>query len=132
MVFEGERKTALLRLMIVMMTSDREIHDQERALIRDVHLKLTQADLSDAELDGEIAAASADTRGLATYLRDVAPGYSEAEKELVLRAVFLVGLADGVYRDAEEGVLVETAATLGVSQERLHEIVTDILTMEHD
>lgn len=132
MVFEGDRKTALLRLMVVMMASDREIHERERSLIKDVHLKLTQTALTDVQMNAEIATAAADKRDLAGYLRDVAPEYTEEEKELVLRAVFLVGLADGVYRDAEEEVLAETAATLGVSRERLHEIVTEILTTEHD
>jgi uncharacterized tellurite resistance protein B-like protein len=132
MGFEGERKATLLRLMIIMMTSDREIHHRERALIKEVHLKLTGAGLSDPEMEAEIVAAGEDNRDLAGYLRDMAPGFSEAERELVIKAVFLVGLADGVFRDQEEEVLREAAATLGVSKDRLQEIVTESLTLEQD
>ena len=129
MVFEGEKRTTLLRLMILMMMSDREIHIRERELIKDVFPKLTGVDLSDPEMDTEIIAAGEEKRGVVTYLRDLAPELSEAEKELVIKSVFLVGLADGVYRDPEEEILVEIATVLGVSGDRLHEITKELLTL---
>ncbi len=128
MVFEGQKRATLLRLMILMMMSDREIHVRERELIKDVLPKLTGVDLSDSQLETEIIAAGREKRDVLTYLRDMAPELSEVEKELVIKSVFLVGLADGVYRDSEEAYLVNTATALGVSGDRLLEIITEQLS----
>lgn len=128
MVFEGENRATLLRSMILMMISDREIHVRERELIKDVFPKLTGVALSDSEIDTEIIAAGEEKRDVVTYLRDLAPELSEVERELVIKSVFLVGLADGVYRDSEEENLVNTATALGVSGDRLHEIITEQLS----
>ncbi len=87
---------------------------------------------SDSNPTGEIsglAAVSGENKHLREFLQEIAATYTPAERELAMKAVFLVGLADGVFRNAEEAMLSETAQLLGISGERLYEIVEETLTL---
>ncbi len=129
MVFQNEKGDALLRLMILMMTSDNKIHDREMALIRDIHWQLTGTELSDAHIAEEVSIVQGEQKNVNEFLQEIAPDFNDNEKELVLKAVFLVGVADGVFRDVEEETLLELAITMGVSTRRLGEIVDEVLSV---
>ena len=132
MGFQDEKRTALLRLMILMMISDKEIDTREKKLIQEIHEQLTGQELGYAEIEREVAAVSGENKQLMAFIREISAGFTPMERELAMRAVFLVGLADGVFRNAEEDMLMETAEILGISGERMHEIVEEVLTTETD
>lgn len=132
MGFQGEKRTVLLRLMILMMISDKEIHTREKKIIQEIHEKLTGEDLGYAEIERELAVVGGENKQLMEFLREISAGFTLTERELTMKAVFLVGLADGIFRNAEEKMLMDTAAILEIPGERLHEIVEEVLTTEKD
>ncbi len=125
-----DKQATLLRLMVTMMISDREIHEREVSVIRKIHRRLTDSDLDEAVLAREISNAQKDPRSIHDYIEEIAPHFDRTEKETVLKAVFLVGLADGKFRDVEEEMLLEVALSLEISTSRLQEIVEETMTQE--
>lgn len=127
MVSHVNKQATMLRLMVTMMISDREIHEREVSVIRDIHRQLTDSDLDEAVLAREISAAQKEPRSIHDFIEEIAPHFDPTEKEMVLKAVFLVGLADGKIRDAEEEMLLEVALSLEISTDRLREIVEETM-----
>ncbi len=130
MTFDKEKQEALLRLMTLMMISDDEVHVREFDVIRMVYANMTGIELSDADLLDEVGEAREESGDAAAYASQIADRFNDLEKEIVIKAAFLVGLMDGRFRDPEEETLVDIATALGVSDERLRDIVAELLDVD--
>jgi tellurite resistance protein len=95
------------RAMLAVARSDGKIDPRERALIE--QLAPVPADAPEPD-PAELAA--------------LFPG--TAERELVLRSVLLVALADRSYTDTERAVVLRIAKGLGVGETRVTELASEV------
>ncbi len=114
-LFEAEFHAAVKRVMVLMMMADGKVDAEEIETIRQVFGKLSKRDVTQAEVDAEVRAATSEGRGLRQYLASVSGSLNDAGKELVVQAAFFVAAADGKVTDEETALLGELAAALEMS-----------------
>jgi uncharacterized tellurite resistance protein B-like protein len=110
--FEAEFHAAVKRVMVLMMLADGRIDEEEVETIRLVYGKLAKRDVTRAEIDGEVATARSDGRGLRQYLSSVVGNLNDFGKESVVRSAFFVAASDGKVSDEETALLAELASAL--------------------
>lgn len=99
--FEAAFSIAAKRVMFKMALADGHIDQSEIDTITQAFANITKREIDAADIAAEMESARGDTRSLADYLRDVAPGMNDTGKELVLRSAIAVAKADGHIDDAE-------------------------------
>ncbi len=114
--FEAEFAIAAKRVMFKLALADGEIDEGEVRQIAQAFANITKREIDPADIAAELEAARDDTRTVATYLRDVAPGLNDTGRELVLRAAIAVAKADGSVDDSEVAELHAVARALEFPQ----------------
>lgn len=110
--FEAAFAVAAKRVMCKMALADGEIDQSEIDQITQAFSNITKRDIDPADIAAELEAARADTRPIAEYLTEVAPGLNDTGKELVLRSAIAVAKADGHVDPTEIAELHSLAVAL--------------------
>lgn len=110
---------AVRRVMVEMMLADGIIEEEEEDIIKFIYYELTDHVLSDEELEEDISYVSSPDFDVSSYLEGLAEMFEDSEKELILRAAFLVACSDGEIHRDEILYLTELAGALKMSDSHL-------------
>ncbi|MGH1367229.1 MAG: TerB family tellurite resistance protein [Maritimibacter sp.] len=103
--FEAAFSIAAKRVMFKMALADGDIDQSEIDQITQAFSNIAKREIDAADIAAELEAARDDTRSIADYLVEVAPGLNDTGKELVLRSAIAVAKADGTVDDSERDEL---------------------------
>lgn len=108
------------RLMVMMMVVDNHIHPAELETIKEIYQKLTGRKFPEAELPGpgEISFDETVEEVISQYKDNL----NQAEKEIILLSIFLVGAADNEIREEELDLLRNIADLFGFSTGSMNEV----------
>ena len=127
---EAVFKTVVRQIMILMMTSDREIQDEEIATIQAAYRQIAETDLSEAAIRREAQEVRSRGGELLAYLRDVGTYLNEPGKEMVVQAAFFVAAADGTFHEQEQHLLAEIGKALEMTRAHLDGVVREMTRPE--
>ncbi len=102
----------MLRAMISMAAADGDVADVETATVSAVFEKVTGENVDADEIEGASSGIVADSGALRADLSAAADGLEKSEKEAVVKAAYLVLLADGHVAAPERKRLFEIAHAL--------------------
>ena len=102
--FEAEFERAVKRVLVLMMLADGVLDPAEMRTICEVFERVTDCELTEADLMAEVEAARASQVTVELYVRSLLGRLNHEGKDMVIRAAFLVAAADGVV-EARERVL---------------------------
>jgi tellurite resistance protein len=124
---EAEFKSAVKRVMVLMMLADGKIEEAEIETIQLVFDKIAKTKLSREDVDAEVTAAKADGRPLAKYLEQLVGSLNETGKEAVVKSAFFVATADGHVSEDETRLLAELAAALEMSPTHFTSVIDSLM-----
>jgi tellurite resistance protein len=124
--FEAEYHRAVMQVMVDMMLADGNVDDEEIAVMRRIYGQLTDREISEQEVRAQIAEAEAEARNLGESLEELAPHLNDSGKEMVLKAAFLVAVADGEFHDEEKAMLATVGRSLGMSAAHIKGVFTSM------
>jgi len=125
--FEAEFHAAVKRVMVMMMMADGRIDEEEVETIRLVFGKLSEREVTRAEVDAEVKASQTDGRGLRQYLSAVSASLNDSGKEIVVKAAFFVAAADGKITEDETALLAELASALEMTPAHFKGVIDQVL-----
>ena len=125
--FEAEFHQAIKRTMVAMMIADGAIEDSELEVIQGVYQNLTGIDLSNEVLEEEIRQAKGEGRDVTNTLADIVGYLNNAGKEMVIKAAFLIAVADGEIQDEEELLIGQIARSLEMSNAHLQGVLDSMM-----
>jgi tellurite resistance protein len=128
--FEASFHSAVKRVMVLMMMADGKIDTEEVETIRQVFGKLSNREVSQEEVDAEVATAKSEGHGLRQYLANVSGNLNDTGKELVVKAAFFVAAADGKITDEESSLLSELASALEMSPAHFRGAIDELMQDE--
>lgn len=124
--FQSQFELAIKQVMILMALADGVVEDTEIAIMASIYQQLSGGEISEENLRHEVDLSSRDNRGVTDYLKEVGPFLNDQGKETVIKAMFLVATADGVFDESEQKLLTEAAAPLELSRAHLKGILNDM------
>lgn len=127
---QAEFHSAVKRVMVLMMLADGKIDAEEIETIRGIYGKLAKGELSKEDVDREVAASTADGRGLRQYLASVVGSLNDAGKEVVVKAAYFVASADGHVSEEETSLLSELAGALEMSPSHFKSVIEKLAALK--
>jgi uncharacterized membrane protein YebE (DUF533 family) len=115
----------LLRCMVAMASADDKLHPEEIKVISAVFEKLTGQRLDEALLH-DLLKTEGNNRLSILDDSSFAATYSPALKRLIVRACYLVKIADRVVDQSEFDVMATIAAGIGVSETELSNLIREL------
>jgi tellurite resistance protein len=115
----------ILRAMLATATADGKIDEREIVLVQQTYRELTAKDLARDDIT-KAAEANAKADDFLAELAAVAPLLSAPTKEEIIRATYLVLLADGQISGEEGKKLEDIAEALGIARLQLGTILDDL------
>ena len=125
--FEAEFHQAIKRMMVAMMIADGTIEDSELEVIQNVYQKLTGIDLPQEVLGEEIRQTKVEGRDVTNTLAEIAGNLNDAGKEMVVKAAFLVAIADGEIQDEEKELISQIGHSLQMSSAHLQGVLHSMM-----
>jgi len=113
------------RVMVLTMLADDHASPEEIATLRRVYWQLAGRELSDEEIERDIAMARKAGVTAAAYARAIAPRRSPQEREWIIRGAFLVASAPGDLTPERLEQLKMLPVALQVPEERFREIIEE-------
>lgn len=110
--------------MVEMMLVDGAVDETERRVVRELHATITGLELSEDELNEEIALAKSGQKDVLLTLGELAPYLNDQGKGMVITAALRVAAADGEFREEEKDLIRDIAAALGVGEDQLQGLLT--------
>ncbi len=123
---EAEFQRAIKRAMVLMTLADGQVQDAEMQTMASIFGKIVGRELNEQDLRDEVKLAQTEDQTIADYLRAVSPYVNNSGKEMIIKAMFHVAAADGVFEDAEKKLLADTAKALEVSSAHLNGILAEL------
>lgn len=123
--YEAAFSIAAKRVMFKMALADGHLDQSEIDTITQAFSNIAKREIDPADIAAELESARDDTRSVADYLRDVAPGMNDTGKELVLRSAIAVAKADGHIDDSEVAELHLIALALDLPRPYANGILTE-------
>lgn len=120
---EAIYRSLMLKVMVVMMETDRQILQDEIVLICDIYEEMIGFRLPDRILENEINAARATERDAFDLVRAYAPRLNAEGCEKVLRAAYHIATADGAMVDRERDFLTSLGVAMGMSLKQIDDIL---------
>lgn len=124
--FQSQFELAIKQVMMLMALADGVVEDTEIAMMASIYQQLSGGEISEENLRQDVDLSSRDNRGVTDYLKEVGPFLNDQGKETVIKAMFLVATADGVFDESEQKLLTEAAAPLELSRAHLKGILNDM------
>lgn len=121
-------RNLMLRAMISMAAADGDVAQVETAMVSGIFEQVTGGQADMAEIVAAAAGLQASQGDIAADLADAAAGLDDTVKDGIVRAAYLVLLADGKVQDPERQRLYDIAAALGLPETH----VTAILDAQAD
>ena len=126
--FQPEFERIAMRLMAMMALRDGRIRDAELAMIADVFERLSGIPLGTAPLKAELDAAAADQLTVPDYLASVAHLLTDAGKEVLLKAVFLISSSDGEFHRTETAFMLDIGRALQMPPGQMKRVIEELRT----
>lgn len=120
------RKLALLRAMISMAAADDNVDDSEVASICKVYREVTKGELSPGCVSKFAATHPHGDGETRDYLRSIRHQLDRTSKEDIIRAAYLVLLADGHIAAGERKKLIDLATALDMPEIHYKAVLEDI------
>lgn len=117
--FAAEFHRAIKQVMVDMLLADGKVDDAEVEMIRNVYSRLTRTEVSEEAIRAEIRTSQTSRRDAVTALAPLAGTLNDAGKEMVVKAAFMVAVADGSFDDQEKKLIASIAHTLGMTTAHL-------------
>jgi len=119
---QKQLKEVVKKSMIKMMLADGKIDHEEIEMIQDIYYNLTQIRLSDEDVQNEINETEQDSFSLHDYLSEQASDLDDSGKEMVIKTIFFVAVADGKVTEDEEALLYSIADSLKMDVDHFNAI----------
>jgi len=123
---EAEFQRAIKHVMVLMALADGQVEEAEIQSMRHIFSRVAGRDVSEQDLRDEAKFARAGSQTVSHYLGEVSPYINDLGKEMIIKAIFFVAVADGVFQDAEKQLLADTAKALEVSSAHLKGILAEV------
>ena len=127
---EAQFERAVKRTMVMMMMADGVVDAEEIKTIREVYANVMDRELPEEAVRDEIRKAKQSHRSLTEQLSQLAGGLNSEGKEIVLKAAFLVAMADGELHDDEKQLLVNIGEALQMTQAHMRGAVDSLREAE--
>lgn len=122
---EAEYQIAIKAVMIHILLADGVIDDAEVDMVAKTYLTLTEMRLSVRAVHEEIKRVKETKEELGTYLRQLAT-LNDDGKESVIKAAFMVAMADGKFQDEERDMISQIGKDLGMTKAHVRGVVSDL------
>ena len=119
--------TAVVQAMVAMSVADGNLDDSEIGMISGLYQNLTGQSLAADDIRGIAASMEKSDFSITDTLDGVRGMLDTESRELVLKAAYLVLIADGIVEENEEKLLNGIADTLQISDDRTGEIIDEIM-----
>lgn len=116
----------ILDVMLAMAAADGEIEDREAATIAGIYRDLTGRDLSQDVIRTRARSRRAAAPDIVEWLQGVVPSLDRDAKDQIVRAAYLVLLADDAISSAERKKLQDIAAALKIPEVHFGAILEDV------
>ena len=103
--FEAEFERAVKRVLVLTIFADGVLDPDEMWTICDVYARVTDCEITEADVIAEVEAARANEVNVEMYVRSLMGRHNHERKDMVIRAAFLVAASDGVI-EARETLLL--------------------------
>ena len=113
------------RVMILMMMADGLIEESEVAEIQKIYRQLSGEELSARGVTQEILKARADGRSITDFLSVLSGAMGADDKAKVVRAAYLIAVADGRFGTEEQVLLAEVGRALELSPEQVEATIAN-------
>jgi tellurite resistance protein len=123
---QAQFEAAVTRTMVRMMMADGVVAEDEVQTIRDIYSSITDREISKQGVHDEIRKAKQSRRTLAGELAQLAGSLNPEGKEIVIKAAFLVALADGELQDEERQLLVTIGQALGMTEAHIRKAIESL------
>ncbi len=110
--FEAEYQKAMKKVLILMMLADGKVEESEKAMLKTIMLKVGKVEISDAELGSEIGHVRNEKKTAKEYLKGIGPSLNDPGKEMVIRACYMMAMADGNIDPAEVRLIVDLGTAM--------------------
>lgn len=122
----GTGRDLMLRAMISMAAADGDVADVETATISAIFEKVTGQSVDASEIEAAASGIVADSGALKADLSAAADGLGKPDKEAVMKAAYLVLVADGQVASPERKRLFEIAHALDMPEIHVTAILEDL------
>ena len=124
--YRAEFHRAVMQVMVGMLLADGVVDDEEVQTIRDLYVKLTKTEISIDEVRAEISNAEQRQLSVTDTLAQISGALNDNGKEMVIKAAYLVAVADGEFQAEEKALIVDVGRSLGMTGAHLKGVVSDI------
>ena len=112
-MIEAEFHTGIRKVMVLMMLADGRIDDDEVQTIQQIYSDLAGAGLPEADVRRE--AAELEGASPKACLGPMVGSLNDHGKELIVKAAFMVAIADGEFPEEEQALLAQIGEALDMS-----------------
>jgi tellurite resistance protein len=124
--FDAEFRIAVRRVMALMTLADGTVDDTEIESMIHINEQVTGQVMTDDEMRDEVNDALQEGISLTDTIEGVAPYLNNRSKELVVKAAYLVAMADGEFQDEEQQLLMEIGKGLELTPAHLKGILVEM------
>ena len=96
--FLAQFQTAIKRIMVLMMLADGKIDPEEVETIKRIYGQISDATMTQEDVDAEVTAAKAMDSSLIRYMRDITPMLNSEGKEMVMRSAIMMAADLWIFR----------------------------------
>jgi tellurite resistance protein len=123
---DAEYRIAIRRVMALITLADGVVDDAEIENMISINEQVTGQTISAKDMRDEVNAAQHESLSLTDTIAHVEPFLNNHGKELVVKAAYLVAMADGVFQDEEQKLLIEIGAGLNLTSAHLKGILGEM------
>ncbi len=123
--FQSTFEIAVLKSMVLMMVSDGVSDLGELSAIRDIYRRMTGRPITDTQIESLAKDISSSRASLRDYVGNVSSQLNVGGKEMVVRALYMVAMADGSIAPQEQRLLDAASSALDISPERVRAVIAE-------
>lgn len=125
--FEAKYFVAVKNTMILMMLADGVIDEDELSTVSEVYEGVTGKAISNLEVRQQADQLRALGTSVLDFLAEIGPMLNDPGREMVVRAAYMVAVADGEFDDSERKLLGEIADALHMSTAHTRGVIEEML-----
>ena len=117
---------SVLRLMVLMMLADGKIENEEYDSIKHIYLEVTDERVKDKDIQSYIENVEKENVSVDEYLKRITPYLNDYKKTLIIKAAYLISVADGIIHEKEERLLKEIKQALNLDNVFFNRVVQSL------
>jgi uncharacterized tellurite resistance protein B-like protein len=122
--FKAEFHRAVARVMVEMMVADGRVDERERQAFHRVYRQLTGSDIPEPKLQAAVESARQGQWSVTESLAQIADSLNDNGKETLVKAAYLVAVADDDMPEEERKLIADVGAALGMTGAHIKGVIS--------